>query len=223
MNQNSTVHIWIAGLRPTPLEIDEAQFPPEERKRAVMFLRNPDRLTLLQRRQFIHETVAPVFQLPPDRCEVAHHADGRPYLRGTDTPWLIHLSISTAVRNVAVAASAECAIGVDLEPVMPADADLLGRVLSTHERCDIEQTDIDTDLALTAYWTRKEAYLKLRGIGLRQEPNTMTMPPFSKASLGNWQEFSFNGQYSLITWQWRDCLCSLCVAGTDRPRVQLHI
>ena len=103
------------------------------------------------------------------RCDHCGHAThGRPVVTA-DVPVAFNISHSGSLALIALAAG-EARIGVDVEAVRPRprlDA-LAERVLSDDEHATwVQFTDPDARLrAFLHEWTRKEAYLKARGVGI---------------------------------------------------------
>ena len=165
------VHVWIAKPSHQTCVNHSGYFSPDEQARADHLVDPSQREDLLRRRRFIHESIAAVWGLNSNKISVAHEPTGRPYLLHGQQLLTANLSISTGDDYLAFAASADCPVGIDIESILTPDDALNQRILSAHELADINSRDTaDAAIALTAYWTRKEAYLKLHGLGLRVEP-----------------------------------------------------
>lgn len=101
------------------------------------------------------------------------------------------LSTSSTVGYRAVALSPGGPIGVDIEAVLPEHADpaLADRALAPGERlggpvCNRCPSTVEPAAAFTRLWTRKEAALKLLGLGLRLNPQSITVNCCGPATLG---------------------------------------
>ncbi len=92
---------------------------------------------------------------------LAYNKYGKPYL--IDYPDL-HFNISHC-HEVVVCAFANRPIGVDVEGLITYDETLLQKVANIEEYHAITNSK-DPRLAFTMLWTKKESYMKMRGIGL---------------------------------------------------------
>ncbi|MBO7464801.1 MAG: 4'-phosphopantetheinyl transferase superfamily protein [Bacteroidales bacterium] len=86
---------------------------------------------------------------------------GKPLLQ--DYPE-IHFSISHCKNGIAVAVD-DRPVGIDIESFRPFTPALLERCMNPDEAAAIRQA-ADPEQAFAAFWTKKEAVLKLRGTGL---------------------------------------------------------
>ncbi len=94
---------------------------------------------------------------------LSHHANGQPYLPAYPN---LHISISHCRAAVAVAVSERRAVGIDIESRRKVSPSLLQRTC-TAEEIDAIQLAADPQMAFLQFWTRKEAVLKCRGIGIQ--------------------------------------------------------
>lgn len=88
--------------------------------------------------------------------------NGKPYLVGYPN---IHFNLSHC-KNAVVCAVSNSPIGVDIERKRHANDDLIRYTMNDEE---IEQIDKskDKDYAFTKLWTKKEAFVKLTGLGIQ--------------------------------------------------------
>lgn len=77
-----------------------------------------------------------------------------------------HVSISHG-GEMAAAAIAQCAVGVDLEKIIPRNPRLLSRILSDTEREAAGAIPLAPEVTAVLYWTLKEAVVKGMRTGLR--------------------------------------------------------
>lgn len=94
---------------------------------------------------------------------IGHLESGQPFL--VDHPQL-HLSISHCKNVVAVAIDDRNPIGIDVESRRKISPALLSRVCSAEEQQLIALSP-DPDLEFIRLWTRKEAYVKQQGTGIK--------------------------------------------------------
>ncbi|MBQ3998513.1 MAG: 4'-phosphopantetheinyl transferase superfamily protein [Paludibacteraceae bacterium] len=88
-----------------------------------------------------------------------YNEHGKPYLENGP-----YFSISHCKEGIAVAVD-EQPIGIDIEGIRHASADLIERVLSEDERLKVKG-EWDKDRAFTRLWTQKEAVVKMEGTGI---------------------------------------------------------
>jgi phosphopantetheinyl transferase len=214
------IHVWSARHS----DMDGAGFCSSEDHLRAEALRDPiKRRNLQMRRQFIREFVAPVFGLDALKCSVRHLPNGQPMLIGDEGHGAIHLSISATDDFFVIAASSQLSIGIDVEAVMTPDRDLIARVLDPREIDDLDSiASTDKALAFTAFWTQKEAYLKLLGTGLRVEPRQAGAPLLTPERFKNWHALAVDSTYSAISWHCAPYVVSLCASNQKTPRVILH-
>lgn len=89
-------------------------------------------------------------------------SDGKPYIEGGP-----HFSISHC-RNALAVAVDDRPVGIDVESIRRWDAALVERTMNADEQALIAR-DADPARAFIRLWTRKEAFLKWKGTGIREE------------------------------------------------------
>lgn len=94
----------------------------------------------------------------------SYSADGKPFL--SDYP-SVHFNISHCREAVACAVS-DSPVGIDVESIREYKQDLAEYVLNEKELSCVLSSD-NPAFAFTRLWTRKEAVLKLRGTGIRED------------------------------------------------------
>lgn len=87
-----------------------------------------------------------------------------------------HFNISHCKQYVAVAVSRRGAVGVDVECRRRVSPLLLQKVCSLEEQAAIAESE-DTEREFLRHWTRKEAYLKCIGTGIRSMEGLPLLPP----------------------------------------------
>jgi 4'-phosphopantetheinyl transferase len=124
----------------------------------------------LQAHSLLHTLLSAYTQAGPQRCELVYHATGKPYLRVPQLEPTLEFNMSHAGELVVVALARGHAVGVDVEFKRPLD-DLDGLIEAS---CTAREAAYLAAFApkarLVAFywlWTRKEAWLKLLGVGLR--------------------------------------------------------
>ena len=96
--------------------------------------------------------------------EFRYNEHGKPYIPGGP-----HFSISHCKEGIAVAVN-DKPIGVDIEAIRHADAELIARTMNEEE-----QQQIHSDRDFTRLWTQKEAVVKMQGIGIQSFEQLQTI------------------------------------------------
>jgi 4'-phosphopantetheinyl transferase len=177
------LHIWVlprpwTHTDPAPLPVDELD--DAERERAAGLTRTGDRVRYLSAHVALRRLLSAYTGIGPralrlgrDRCPCCGGPHGRPVLldrpRGPVPDWP-HFSLSHS-HQVAVVAFAGATVGVDVQRVPPANAVRL----CLPDLHPAEQAELAAvpgrrrPAAFARLWTRKEAYLKGLGTGLRRD------------------------------------------------------
>ncbi len=155
------VHVWRADLA---FEANPADLDREERERAARFKFEADRHRFVASHMALRHILSRYLSCPPAalRFETAEH--GKPYVPGAP----LRFSMSHS-RGLALFAVGHCEVGVDVERLRREldTAALAARFFPAEEARELadapqsEQTRVFARL-----WTRREAYLKARGIGI---------------------------------------------------------
>lgn len=177
------LHIWVlprpwTHTDPAPLPVDELD--ESEHERAAGLQRTGDRVrylsahVALRRLLSAYTGVRPrALRLGRDRCPCCGGPHGRPVLLNRNPgrlPGWPHFSLSHS-HQVAVVAVADTTVGVDVQRVPPAHAVRL----CLPDLHPAEQAELAAvpggrrPVAFARLWTRKEAYLKGLGTGLRRD------------------------------------------------------
>jgi 4'-phosphopantetheinyl transferase len=166
------VHVWRAALEFESEQLDTfaLTLSDDERARAERFVLERDRNSFVAARGILRALLARYSGCAPGGIEFAYGPQGKPALshRSTANSVRFNLSHSHGVAVIAVARERE--VGVDVEKIRPerAGEEIAQRYFSAEE--------VEELRALTANqrtegfflcWTRKEAYVKALGEGLR--------------------------------------------------------
>lgn len=179
------VHVWSV-----PLDIEPgrrialaAALAPDELARAARFHFARDRERWIAGRGQLRHILGRYLRRDPASLYFAYecacgdpnctHPHRKPVL--AHDPWL-HFNVSHSGDRALVAVARDRRVGVDLERRQPDDS-LLGvaeSICTPAELATLRALTVPTQLAtLLALWTRKEAYLKARGIGLLLPPQAI--------------------------------------------------
>ena len=165
------VHLWRANLKQGPgvQALLERTLSADELDRAGRFRFARDRDRFVVRRGLLRAVLARYLQLPPASIRFDYCSHGKPYLSRELAGTGVRFNLSHSGGRALFAITRGREVGVDLERVVPARAELSVarqffalselealRQLGKHGRVE----------GFFNCWTRKEAYLKARGEGL---------------------------------------------------------
>ena len=157
-----------------------------EKQRAARFVFERDRSRFITCRGLLRAVLAQLLSLSPVEVTFNYGEKGKPHLQGS--PLFFNLSHSND--QACIAACRETALGIDVEriraPTRHTWVDLAQRFFSTAEIAELMALPASRQSeAFFACWTRKEAYLKLHGLGLALPLNqfSVTVDPDMPAML----------------------------------------
>lgn len=146
-------------LRMLPLVSDQ------RREQALRFKHIHGQFCCLKSYLMLMELLGALYpELDYTQPEFGYTEDGKPFLPSRPD---IHFSISHT-KNAILVALSNSPIGADIEQIRHPSEALLGKTMNESEQQQIWQA-ADSDAEFTAFWTRKEAVLKLRGTGIQGE------------------------------------------------------
>src|SRR5271168_4108221 len=164
------VHVWawtFAG--PTePAQADVDILDDDERKRTTRYYFAPDRVRYSVCHANMRRILGSYLHRAPESLVFRDGEGGKPELalEVSDAPLRFTLSHSRTTALLAVAVATE--VGVDIEDIRPVDRQLAQRYFSAAEFASMAAlTGQDWLNAFYRCWTRKEAILKVEGVGLR--------------------------------------------------------
>ena len=138
---------------------------PQERERAMRFRFAEHRREFIVCRGTLREILAPYLALHPGRIAFSYNRYGKPYLRDSD----IHFNVSHSGGWALQAVARDCEVGIDIERVDArfASDQIPERFFSPREVAQLRALPMSRQTAaFFRCWTRKEAYIKARGLGL---------------------------------------------------------
>lgn len=163
------VHVWRSSLDIAPSGLSKLRqiLAPDERERADRFRFEIDRRRSVVGRGYLRSLLGRILGSPPDKLEFEYDEFGKPCLSAKHPALQFNLSHSGNLVLIAIAWGR--AVGVDVERIRT-DLELdeiAARFFSANE-CKLLASLVGPAryLAFFTCWTRKEAYLKARGIGL---------------------------------------------------------
>jgi 4'-phosphopantetheinyl transferase len=166
------VHVWRASLEceSVRLKMFAQTLSDDERSRAQRFLFERDRNSFIAARGILRDLLARYSGCTPLDIEFVYGANGKPALshRRSASPVSFNLSHSHKVAVLAVTQKNE--IGIDVERIQPerASQEIAKRYFSREEVKELLSLPVDQRAeGFFLCWTRKEAYVKALGEGLR--------------------------------------------------------
>lgn len=165
------VHVWAASLNQPPLMVSRMlwDLSQDERARAGRFYSLRDRNRYIMAHGVLRGILGRYLNLAPAEVRICASPDGKPALapelRGNHLEF--NLSHSRELALIAVGKGRQ--LGIDVEYIR---AELNGEEIAERYFSPLEAAllrSLPQDVRLTAFfagWTRKEAYIKARGIGL---------------------------------------------------------
>ena len=138
-----------------------------ENERADRFVFERDRTRFIVCRAILRGVIAQNLEIEPTDVVFAYGEKGKPYLED----WPLFFNLSHSHNEACIAISPNAPLGVDVEHIRPPTRnnwiDLAQRFFSAAEIQALSgMPERLQSKAFFACWTRKEAYLKLHGLGL---------------------------------------------------------
>src|ERR1039458_5017746 len=166
------IHVWRAHLDLGPKVLDRLMITLDiaEQSRAARFHFPRDRNYFVACRGILRKLLGDYLGSSPASIEFFYGAGGKPAHRPEDSrpPIRFNLSHSDGLAVLAFARSRE--IGIDLELIRPefAGEEIAERYFSARELAELRALPATIrPEGFSVCWTRKEAYVKARGLGLQ--------------------------------------------------------
>jgi 4'-phosphopantetheinyl transferase len=168
----TSVHIWRGSL-----EIDAetekrlaVTLSEDEKARADRFILKRDRDSFIASHGILRDLLSRYLGCDPSATKYVFGAHGKPAVCGTGSvhPLRFNLSHSHGIAVVAIASDRE--LGVDVEEIRPqfAGGPIAERYFSSQEIIELQNLPVGQQAeGFFLCWTRKEAYVKALGEGLR--------------------------------------------------------
>ena len=165
------VRVWLVDLDTDDTAASLALLSPDETARAGRFAFDHHRGRFVAGRAGLRRILADELNVRPAALSFTYNASGKPELHPTaHSPRSLRFNVSHSDRYALVATTTAGAIGVDIEKTRPI-ADMLRLARTAFSSSELEALTAlpagAREAAFFAGWTRKEAYIKARGDGLR--------------------------------------------------------
>jgi 4'-phosphopantetheinyl transferase len=171
-NVGDEIHVWHAALdREDPAVCQlESTLSDEEKARADRFHFANDRKRFVVARGLLRELLGAYLHQSPASLAFSYGQHGKPALSGGNLLSGICFNLSHSANLVVYAIARERNLGIDVEHIRPESAgdDIAKRYFSAREVNDLQTLPPEKKVeGFFNCWTRKEAYLKATGMGLR--------------------------------------------------------
>lgn len=213
------VHLWALSLDMTDAELAAlgCALSEQEKARASRFPDGLNRRRYIAGRGQLRQILAGYLGTTSDRLGFIYNAFGKPELEGSS----VDFNLSHAGGSALCAVAVGVAIGVDVERVRSVP-DL--QALARHVMSPLEWmlfNELPPAQRLQAFyrcWTRKEAYLKARGIGISSQLQKVAVSmsnEFSPRMLQCGDDVEGTNQWQLRAWEFDggEVLGALAVCG----------
>ena len=167
-----TVDVW-----PMPLNVPDERcqalrqvLTDEECCRADRFRVDRAQRQFTVARATLRHVLGRYLQQQPEHVQLTCDAHGKPHLLDTDNGTGLCFNVSHSHRLALIAVTWQCPVGIDIEHIRSSVRcmDLAERFFSPHEVRALQALPpAEQQAAFFACWTRKEAFLKAKGTGLR--------------------------------------------------------
>ena len=166
------MHVWVQSLHRVEQHVDclLGALSDEERRRVGRYRRLEDQRRSIVARSTLRLLLGRYLGLPAHDVELAQHPGGKPCLAGGLSATQLEFNLSDAHELVALAFTVGSPVGVDVEHVhRRVDTEAVAaRFFAPGEVAALRLLEGEQRrLAFFRCWTRKEAFLKATGEGLR--------------------------------------------------------
>jgi 4'-phosphopantetheinyl transferase len=183
-------HVWTADLAPSPLAVSHVEqlLAADERQRAARFHFARDQLRYSVAHAFVRHVLGAYLGVAPLALRFAAGAYGKPYLVAAPGQIDLRFNLAHSGERALLAVALNREVGVDVEFAQPIDdADLIAtQFFSLAERAALQALPVDEkQSAFYRCWSRKEAMIKVMGLGLSMPLDgfDVTLAPAAPAQL----------------------------------------
>ncbi|MGA8022821.1 MAG: 4'-phosphopantetheinyl transferase superfamily protein [Candidatus Acidiferrales bacterium] len=197
--ESGEIHVWRAllSVEQSLLRHLESTLAEDEKTRAARFIFDRDRDHYVAARGILRDLLSGYIGCPAETIKFAYGPQGKPALAdpGSKSSLRFNVSHSHGLALIAVGAGRE--VGIDVELLRPefAGEDTAKRYFSVKEVRELTRLPVESRTeAFFRCWTRKEAYIKARGEGLRVPLDSFSVslspdrfPELSSADESRWK------------------------------------
>lgn len=225
------VHLWRASLQLEDQELQQlaATLAPEEMERAARFRFPKDRVRFTAARGILRRILGYYTGRDPADVAFGYHPGGKPFLLEQDRrPSPLEFNLAHSHGMALYAFGFEVRLGVDLERVRGGVncERLAARYFTSAEVEDLQRLPPeDRDPAFFRAWTRKEAFLKGLGQGLRGGLSTFQValdPGSTDALLAVPGDPAAAGRWRLTDVPVDSCYCAALAVESRSHQIRLY-
>lgn len=176
----STVHIWSVDLDQCKNDLHSAAsvLSKDELERANRYYFEHDRVRYAAARMILRILLGWYENIAPHQLNFHYNDYGKPFINNVHGKNHTHFNVSHSQNQALFAFSRADELGIDIEFMRPsfATVDIAKRYFSPDELTDLQYTPVE-DRVISFYdcWTRKEAYIKAKGLGLSLALNSFSV------------------------------------------------
>jgi 4'-phosphopantetheinyl transferase len=166
-----TLHVWLVRLEVASPQLDELErtLSADEIARADSFYFERDRRSFVAARGILRTTIANYLATPPSALRFSYNEFGKPHLEGSREVCDLSFNVSHSGGLALIAIALARDVGVDIEVIDESvrTDEVAKHFFSASEVAALAR--LPQSLRTSGFfncWTRKEAYIKARGMGL---------------------------------------------------------
>ena len=169
--RRNDIHVWSADLDCTPAEGESFRkiLSPDEKERADNFYFEKDRLFFTSARAILRILLGGYENTQPESIPLTYNNYGKPLMKSSVKSRPLHFNLSHTENKALFAFSRRCPIGIDLERIR-VNLDYMSLAKRFFSGAEFSQLfslpGIQQAEAFFTCWTRKEAFMKAKEIGL---------------------------------------------------------
>jgi 4'-phosphopantetheinyl transferase len=165
------VHVWKVSLHAPPDFLPNffETLSAEEQERAKRFVFERDERRYIVAHAALRYLLSKYMSRNPKEIQIAAEGLGKPYIHEVNMRTQLHFNLSHSGEFAAMAFCADGELGIDIEQRRPeaASVEIAERNFSASELRELKKLSGEDFVAgFFRCWTRKEAYVKAKGIGL---------------------------------------------------------
>ena len=179
------LHVWFFPIDRSEEHILGPALSVDEVERAAKFKHTGDRADFVVCRGALRFLLGHYASLEPASVQIFYTEDGKPFVDNSATSLKFNLSHSQEYALFGFGLGFD--MGVDIEQIdgNVIDQGMLSHCLHDNELAIYNSLSVDEKAAFFfKCWTRKEAYLKLRGDGFAVSPTEIDLLPMQESKVG---------------------------------------
>src|SRR5438477_5645126 len=160
------VHVWLAALEAD--QTSRSLLSSDEQERAERFRFEKDQVQYTAGRAFLRTILSRYLQVPPQELRFRYNGYGKPYLADEFASSKLQFNLAHSRGLALYAVALDIEVGVDIERIRPefATTEIAQRFFAPEEVKVLLALDPAIQkFAFFDCWTRKEAFIKRRGMG----------------------------------------------------------